>query len=79
MIADQMATKLRHAAASVLEMMFMAPVLADQELKVKPQYWEGAVDVSGLRSGAGLAGRGYVELVGYDRGTRAKGCHSGAD
>lgn len=55
------------------------PVLADQELKVKPQYWEGAVDVSGMRSGAGLAGRGYVELVGYDRGTRAKGCHSGAD
>jgi CheY-specific phosphatase CheX len=31
MIADLMATKLRHAAASVLEMMFMAPVLADQE------------------------------------------------
>ncbi len=53
------------------------PLLADQELKVKPQYWEGAVDVSGMRSGAGLAGRGYVELVGYDRGTRARGCRSG--
>ena len=52
------------------------PVLADQELRVKPQYWEGAVDISGVRSGARLAGRGYVELVGYDRGTRAKGCHS---
>jgi CheY-specific phosphatase CheX len=31
MIADQIALKLRHAAHSVLEMMFMAPVLADQE------------------------------------------------
>ena len=31
MIAEQMATKLRDAANSVLEMMFMAPVLADQE------------------------------------------------
>jgi predicted secreted hydrolase len=54
------------------------PVLADQELKVKPQYWEGAVDVSGMRSGAALGGRGYVELVGYDRGTRGNGCHSAA-
>ena len=55
------------------------PVLADQELKVKPQYWEGAVDVSGTRPGAGLLGRGYVELVGYDRGTGGNGCHPGAD
>ena len=31
MIAEQMPSKLRHAAKSVLEMMFMAPVLADQE------------------------------------------------
>ena len=31
MIADQIALKLRHSAHSVLEMMFMAPVLADQE------------------------------------------------
>jgi CheY-specific phosphatase CheX len=31
MIAEQMASKLRHAASTVLEMMFMAPVLADQE------------------------------------------------
>ena len=30
-IAEQMATNLRDAANSVLEMMFMAPVLADQE------------------------------------------------
>ena len=31
MIAEQMASRLRHAASSVLERMFMAPVLADQE------------------------------------------------
>ena len=31
MIAEQIASKLRDAANSVLEMMFMAPVLADQE------------------------------------------------
>jgi predicted secreted hydrolase len=47
------------------------PVLADQELKVTPHYWEGAVDVGGIRSGTGVAGRGYVELVGYGR-ERAK-------
>jgi CheY-specific phosphatase CheX len=31
MIAEEIAEKLRHAANSVLDMMFMAPVLADQE------------------------------------------------
>lgn len=41
------------------------PVLADQELVTSPRYWEGAVDVSGTRAGRSIAGRGYVELVGY--------------
>lgn len=41
------------------------PVLADQELVTSPRYWEGAVDVSGTRSGRPVAGRGYVELTGY--------------
>ncbi|MGH8300351.1 MAG: lipocalin-like domain-containing protein [Steroidobacteraceae bacterium] len=41
------------------------PVLADQELMTSPRYWEGAVDVSGTRSGHAIGGRGYVELVGY--------------
>src|SRR2546430_2473396 len=41
------------------------PVLADQELRTRPDYWEGAVDVSGARAGRSIAGRGYVELVGY--------------
>ena len=43
------------------------PVLADQELKTSPRYFEGAVDVSGTREGRVLRGRGYVELVGYAR------------
>ncbi|HVN45850.1 MAG TPA: lipocalin-like domain-containing protein [Steroidobacteraceae bacterium] len=41
------------------------PVLPDQELRTTPPYWEGAVDVSGNRGARALAGRGYVELVGY--------------
>lgn len=41
------------------------PLLADQELKSSPRYFEGAVDVSGTRAGRALRGRGYVELVGY--------------
>ena len=41
------------------------PVLPDQELGTKPRYWEGAVDVSGVRAGSKANGRGYVELVGY--------------
>jgi predicted secreted hydrolase len=41
------------------------PVLAEQELRTTPPYWEGAVDVGGERGGRTLGGRGYVELVGY--------------
>jgi predicted secreted hydrolase len=44
------------------------PVLADQELKTTPRYFEGAVDVRGARAGHALDGRGYVELVGYAAG-----------
>lgn len=41
------------------------PVLADQELLTSPRYWEGAAQVTGTRRGRTIAGRGYVELVGY--------------
>jgi predicted secreted hydrolase len=41
------------------------PVLAGQELRTAPRYWEGAVDVRGSRQGRNISGRGYVELVGY--------------
>ena len=29
------------------------------------RYWEGAVGVAGTAGGRPIAGRGYVELVGY--------------
>jgi predicted secreted hydrolase len=41
------------------------PLLADQELPVTVVYWEGAVRVTGERSGKPVAGYGYVELTGY--------------
>lgn len=44
------------------------PVLSDQELDLSVRYWEGAVDVSGLRKRRKIKGRGYVELTGYGRG-----------
>jgi predicted secreted hydrolase len=43
----------------------VTPVLPNQELGTNPRYWEGAVDVTGTRSGKQITGRGYVELVGY--------------
>jgi predicted secreted hydrolase len=46
----------------------LRPVLADQELDVRPRYWEGAVDISGRANGRNISGSGYVELVGYARG-----------
>jgi predicted secreted hydrolase len=41
------------------------PALADQELDVRPRYWEGAVDIAGTRDTRAISGEGYVELVGY--------------
>jgi predicted secreted hydrolase len=43
----------------------IVPRLADQELIVGTRYWEGAVRVEGAADGRPIAGRGYVELVGY--------------
>jgi predicted secreted hydrolase len=43
----------------------ITPRLADQELIVGTRYWEGAVGVVGAAHGRPIAGRGYVELVGY--------------
>lgn len=44
------------------------PLLAEQELTLKPvTYWEGAVNVEGTAGGKAVAGKGYVELVGYDK------------
>jgi predicted secreted hydrolase len=41
------------------------PLIPDQELNVSIVYWEGAVQITGMRSGAAINGFGYVELTGY--------------
>lgn len=46
------------------------PRLADQELPTDPRYWEGAATIQGTRAGTNVAGRAYVELVGYARSER---------
>jgi predicted secreted hydrolase len=43
----------------------IAPYLPDQELNLSFTYWEGAVKISGSRSGQEISGQGYVELTGY--------------
>lgn len=43
----------------------VAPVMADQELRLGITYWEGAVDVRGEQHGQAVLGEGYVELAGY--------------
>jgi predicted secreted hydrolase len=35
--------------------------------KLAPNYWEGAIQLSGNRNGAVLHGVGYLEMTGYDR------------
>jgi predicted secreted hydrolase len=45
--------------------------LASQEItsdsKVGPNYWEGAIRVSGRKGEGALSGNGYLEMTGYDR------------
>lgn len=44
------------------------PVMADQELTLRPvTYWEGALTVTGTGDGKPVSGKGYAELVGYDK------------
>jgi predicted secreted hydrolase len=48
--------------------------LASQELAgskaLLPAYWEGAMDYRGRLNGRPVAGRGYLEMTGYDRPVR---------
>ena len=48
--------------------------LASQELstaaKVLPNYWEGAITVTGTRGSKALSGVGYLEMTGYDHPVR---------
>jgi predicted secreted hydrolase len=44
----------------------MSTPLSNQELVVNPiVYWEGLIDVEGVRAGAKVRGQGYMELTGY--------------
>jgi predicted secreted hydrolase len=43
----------------------ISPYLADQEMDVSYNYWEGAVKVSGKNGDQPVSGNGYVELTGY--------------
>lgn len=44
------------------------PLMAEQELTLKPvTYWEGAVTLTGTREDKPVTGKGYIELVGYDK------------
>ena len=36
-----------------------------RKISVRISYWEGAIDVTGTRSGAPVTGRGYLEMTGY--------------
>lgn len=49
----------------------VTPVIVDQELDTRGTtmivYWEGSCDAAGTIAGKLVAGRAYVELVGYDR------------
>ncbi len=43
------------------------PRLADQEIRTRFVYWEGAVRIAGRSGGRTCSGQGYVELTGYAR------------
>jgi predicted secreted hydrolase len=49
----------------------LTPTLPDQELTTRKStlvnYWEGSVRITGTVAGTPAAGRGYVELTGYDK------------
>jgi predicted secreted hydrolase len=53
----------------------VTPFVRDQELDTRGTtmiiYWEGACDVAGTAGDSPIAGRAYVELVGYDRSHEA--------
>jgi len=48
----------------------VSPLLPDQELDVSLRYWEGAVTVMGRDARGPVSGRGFLEMTGYDAGSR---------
>jgi len=45
----------------------ISPYLADQEMVLSYNYWEGAVKVTGMLENQPVTGNGYVELTGYSQ------------
>jgi predicted secreted hydrolase len=43
----------------------LTPLVPDQEMDLTYRYWEGAVQIQGLREGEPVSGYGYVEMTGY--------------
>lgn len=45
--------------------LIVEPLMANQELSVSFNYWEGAVRITGTVNGQPVSGYGYVEMTGY--------------
>ena len=49
----------------------VTPDISDQELynlrSISGSYWEGSVSIKGTMKGKPVTGKGYVELVGYEK------------
>ena len=43
----------------------ISPNIENQLMDVSVKYWEGSVNVSGIKAGKNILGSGYVELTGY--------------
>jgi len=48
------------------------PMMANQELLTFFTYWEGAVEIGGVKNGIEVSGYGYVELTGYAQSMQGK-------
>ena len=79
MIADQMASKLRRAAKSVLEMKFMTPVSSDQEfpppgvvdpILVGPAFGGRSKGTFALVVASATAQRGALNFIGLEPGKK---------
>ena len=57
----------------------VATPVPSQELSgtIGPSYWEGAIDITGLRAGSPLHGVGYLEMTGYGAANASSAWGSG--
>jgi predicted secreted hydrolase len=58
----------------------VATPVPSQELSgtIGPSYWEGAIDITGLRAGSPLHGVGYLEMTGYGAANASAAWGSGS-